>query len=544
MASVVQHGRRRGVNTSVEADKRIQLPDVRQITIVRKGDWVRVQDELNKWDKEMEHKREAAKHREALKLQSQELVKLWPNSIAAQRQRKLEAKKIRDQIEEEKRKLMDIEEAKFREQKRKAAIEKAKIKLYYQTNRVKRLNSALLLTEVLKEREAQIELKQKIKSASKDVDKEFMEMVKTKDDDAMRKEQEKTLQKKLERQAVAEDLKKQVNEKQLIREQERLENMKDGKEIQHLQKLHQREQRMESERQANQKRNLMQAHLEHLTIREHIKMADAQKQEAEEKQRNLFLSAKQKMMDLRKEREKELVREAQQHREKILNKLTATQQEQTVNEEQRIAKAVAEREAKQAHLQLAEGERRAVMLKSIVAHREFMRQEKEKREKVAEQDNRDALQAKREADRIFSEKQQLKAKETGEDQRKMQDFNAAQMAEKRTKFQRMKEEELEFEERNAKLIAEEENNFQKYSQHVISAAIEAKRNVFPLYKAVREGIGGVSGPAFGGVRPTYLVQDHTDAQLPKYVTSVTKNVKKIHEAVDIKEAKERLGFMW
>lgn len=94
---------------------------------------------------------------------------------------------------------------------------------------------------------------------------------------------------------------------------------------------------MESERQANQKRNLMQAHLintiltqtvksahsqshtfsfrmhclclqEHLTIREHIKLADGQKQEAEEKQRNLFFSAKQKMMDLWKEREKELVR--------------------------------------------------------------------------------------------------------------------------------------------------------------------------------------------------------------------------------------------
>lgn len=65
-------------------------------------------------------------------------------------------------------------------------------------------------------------------------------------------------------------------------------------------------------------------------------------------------------------------REAQHHREKILNKLTATQQEQTVNEEQRIAKAVAEREAKQAHLQLAEEERRAVMLKLIVAQRQLL----------------------------------------------------------------------------------------------------------------------------------------------------------------------------
>lgn len=57
-----------------------------------------------------------------------------------QRQKNLEAKKIREQIEEEKRKLTDIEEAKYQEQKRKEAIEKAKTQLYYQTDRVKGLH--------------------------------------------------------------------------------------------------------------------------------------------------------------------------------------------------------------------------------------------------------------------------------------------------------------------------------------------------------------------------------------------------------------------
>jgi len=55
-----------------------------------------------------------------------------------------------------------------------------------------------------------------------------------------------------------------------------------------------------------------------------------------------------------------------------LSKLTATQQEQTASEEQRIAKAVAERDAKQAQLQLEEEERKAAMSKSIAAHRDFM----------------------------------------------------------------------------------------------------------------------------------------------------------------------------
>lgn len=68
---------------------------------------------------------------------------------------------------------------------------------------------ALLLSEVLKEREEQIELKKRLESSSRDREKHFMDLMKTREDDASRQEQEKTLQKKLERQAVSEDLKHQ-----------------------------------------------------------------------------------------------------------------------------------------------------------------------------------------------------------------------------------------------------------------------------------------------------------------------------------------------
>uniref|UniRef100_A0A3B4WLV1 Cilia and flagella associated protein 210 n=1 Tax=Seriola lalandi dorsalis TaxID=1841481 RepID=A0A3B4WLV1_SERLL len=519
MTSVVQHGRRRGSSKSGESFGLLitvcfASSAEEAITVLTKAEWLRIQDELNRVNKDKERMTEAANQREALHLQSKEAVKLWSNTIAGQRQKKLEAKKIREQIEEEKRKMTDIEEAKYQEQKRKDAIEKANTQLYYQTDRVKGLHRALLLTEVLKEREAQIEVKQRIKSASKDVDKEFTDMVKTREDEALRQEQEKALQKKLERQAVAEDLKNQIKVNEVARERQKTENKKDGEEIQRLQELYQWEQRMEDERQTEQKRNLMQ---EHLTNRDLIRAADAQKQEAEEKQRKLFLTAKQKMMKLRRDKETE---EAQMQREKIMNKLTVAQQDQSVSEEQRIAKAVAERDAKQAQRHREEEEKRTAMLKSITAHREFMQ-----RDKVAQQTTRDMLQAKKEADRIFSEKQQLKA---------------AKMA----RHQNLRRDEHEFQAKNAYLVAEEENQFQQYSQHVISAAAEAQRNVFPLCKVAREGIGGGLGPVLGGVRPGYLVQDCSGAQMPQYVSGVTQNIKKLNEVVDIQEAKRRLGFTW
>ncbi|XP_029315206.1 coiled-coil domain-containing protein 173 [Cottoperca gobio] len=543
MASVVQYGRRRGsskrVSSAEEASRMIQPPDLRQVTVLTNGEWLRIQDELNRVNKDEESMREVAKQRETLHMQSKEVVKLWSNTIAGQRQKKLEAKKIREEIEEEKKKLTDKEEAKYQEQQREEAIEKAQTQLYYQTNPVEGLHRALLLTEVLKEREAQTELKQRIKRTSKDVEKIFLDTVKTREDEALRQEQEKALQKKLERQAVAEELKNQIKENELVREREKSDNKKDGEETQRLKELYQWEQRMEEERQAKLKRNIMHAHLEHVTNRDLIRATDAQKKEAEEAQRKLFLSAKQKMMKLRKDVEQELFREAQMRRERIMNKLAVAQQEQVDSEEQRIEKAVAEQDAKHAQHQREEEEKKAAMLEAIAEQRQFMRQEKEQRNKTAKQNNQDALQAKKEADKIFSEKLQLKTQRMREDGRKIQDFNATQIAKKSARHQQLRREEREFDEKNAELIAEEENVFQLYSQQIINAAAEAQRNVFPLCKAAGEGIRGRLSPV-----SNYLVQDLTGAQMPKYVSGATQSIKQLNEAGDIQEAKKRLGFTW
>lgn len=69
------------------------------------------------------------------------------------------------------------------------------------------LQGALMLSEVLKEREAQIELKQRIEGARQDMDKLLIDVQKQKDQEATKKEQETEQQKKLERQAITEGLK-------------------------------------------------------------------------------------------------------------------------------------------------------------------------------------------------------------------------------------------------------------------------------------------------------------------------------------------------
>ncbi|KAM3861978.1 cilia- and flagella- associated protein 210 [Diretmus argenteus] len=520
------------------------MPDLRQVTVLSKAEWLGIQDRLNQGNKYKESVREAAQQREAMHLKSKEVVKFWSNTIAGQRQKKLEAKRIREEIEEEQKKLMDIEEAKYREQKRKEAIRKAKAQQYYQTDRVKGFHSALLLTEVLKERDAQIELKRRIQATSKDGDKDFAEVVKAREDEALRQEQQKALEEKLERKAVAEDLAKQIKDKELARQREKLEDIKEGEEIQRLRELYLWEQSIANQKKVEQKTNIMRAHREHLANRDIIRAIDAQKLEMEEEQRKLFLSAKQKMVTLRKEKVAELSSEAQMLRDRIKDKLTAMQQEQIINEEEKIAKAIAEQEAKQAQQQREEEEKRDAMLKAIAAHRESMIQEQEQREASERQKSLDMFQAKKEADRIFLEKQQLKVQKMKEEGRILQDHYVNQMAAKSARHRELRREEQEFEAKNAELIAEEEKQFQQYTRNVIDAAAEAQRSVLPLRKAAREGIGGGLGPIFGGVRPSYLVQDNTGVQLPTYVCGTTQNIKELSEAVDIQDAKKRLGFTW
>lgn len=71
------------------------------------------------------------------------------------------------------------------------------------------LQRALLLAEVLKEREAQIELKHRKQKASKDIDKDILSLMACRDEQALQEDQQKSLQRKQEQLAIAESLRQQ-----------------------------------------------------------------------------------------------------------------------------------------------------------------------------------------------------------------------------------------------------------------------------------------------------------------------------------------------
>lgn len=542
---VVQYGRRKGSSKQVVSSEMEKTEaDLRQVVVLSKTEWQRIQDSVNGVNHHNRSVIAAAEQREALHMRSKELVKHWSNTIAGQRQKKLEAKNIREAIEEEERKLLDIEEAKYQAQIRKEAIEKSKIQQYYQTDRVKGFHRALLLAEVLKEREAQIELKRMKQKASKDVDRDILAKMASREEQAIHQEQQKALQRKQDQLATAESLKLQLKDHEMKKEQERQEVKREAEEIERLRDLQLWEQSMKERKKQEEKRSMINSFRDHLTNRELMKVAEAQRQEEEEAKRKQLASHKEKVTKMRKEKQEEIFRELQRHRETIIQKLAVQKQQEINNEEEIIAKAVAEREARQTQEQREKEEKHAAMLKSIAAHRESTRQEQERKAEEEKQKALEMLNAKKEADKIFMKKQELQAQKAKDEGKALQDIYIQEMAEKRAKDHRTKKEQKDFVAKNTALIVEEENQFQNYAKQVIDAAEKAGRNVYPLLKAGREGIGGGLGPMYGGLRPSYLVHDESGVQMPNYVNGTTQNIKELNDTSDIQLSKKRLGFTW
>ncbi|KAI8812545.1 hypothetical protein BJ742DRAFT_23495 [Cladochytrium replicatum] len=101
--------------------------------------------------------------KKGLHLRSQESVNKWENTIMGQRKKRLAAQAERLRLSEEERQRVDAEWAKVKASEREAAVERARHMQYVQQPAVRRLHAELLTSQVLLERERQLDYKQKKK---------------------------------------------------------------------------------------------------------------------------------------------------------------------------------------------------------------------------------------------------------------------------------------------------------------------------------------------------------------------------------------------
>ncbi|NXY21618.1 CC173 protein, partial [Atrichornis clamosus] len=274
--------------------------DLRQIIVLPKAEWERIQSSA----REAAHIGDEKKEQEEVHLGTKAAVKDQRNATLSLIQQKLQAKKLREEKEEEERKLLDLEEAQFQAAKRKETIDRAKTYLSYQNDRMRHFHNALLLAEVLKERDAQVEF-QKLKSVvSKKKDEEEERELR----EYILREQEKAHQHYMNQQALRKYLLEQIKEHEHQADLAKLEDKREGEELQRLHQLYQLEIQREEEKEQEKKVERQRLCQEYLNDQKIIKAVKEQKQMEEDDQIKAQFKAKEIIAQMRKKKEAEMHR--------------------------------------------------------------------------------------------------------------------------------------------------------------------------------------------------------------------------------------------
>ncbi|GAA37120.2 hypothetical protein CLF_103465 [Clonorchis sinensis] len=360
-----------------------QCNSLRKVKVLSQEEWKRLNAKLHGDDAENAKLEEKRLANEKLRQTSQEMVKHWTNTFLGSRQKKLDERAKRLADEEAARVAIDIEEAKLQAEQRKAAIEEAKLKMYYQTDQMKQLHSALLLTEVLQERNAQLELKELCERTKGDKEKVLVEQWKR---------------------DLAEDkyfvtfIKRGCSP--LIeftghRMKERIE----AKKLEESEKLAEREKllRIAAEDEEERKRfiqrerelglDLKSDYKEQMKRNQKMKEIERLKEEEEEEQCRIFAAAKRKMTTMRVLKEREMFKAREEQMEQIKNFLSEQLKLKYKDEEERYVRASAEKQETENLREAEKAKLLAQRIAEINAHRleEIQRHRKEEEaEKLAE----------------------------------------------------------------------------------------------------------------------------------------------------------------
>uniref|UniRef100_A0A8D0G2W5 Trichohyalin-plectin-homology domain-containing protein n=1 Tax=Strix occidentalis caurina TaxID=311401 RepID=A0A8D0G2W5_STROC len=476
--------------------------DVRQVIVLPKAEWERIQDNLSSTTREAARILAEKKEREEMHLRSKAAVKDWPNTIMGLAQQKLKAKKLRKEREEEERKLLDLEEEQFQVAKRKEAINNAKTYLYYQNERVKGLHSALLLAEVLKERDAQVEFK-KLKS---DVNKKKDEEKEHERKEAILREQEKAHQRYMNQQALRRDQLEQIKERKHQADLAKLEEKREGEQIQRLNRLYQLEiqRRMEKEQEekAERQRTILPTQ-EHVADQKIIKAVEEQKQMEEDDRIKAHLKAKETIAKLIKKKEAEMRRLKQEHQDKLISQLAEQMNAALKKEDDRLARDIAKKEAEQEKKRKEKEAKEKAAIESIAEHR--------------------AAVVRNLACSYFCLLQLRSLAQSW-----WLWCHASGVLHQQAKKQQEKEADLDYDAQTEVIALCKEREFQSYAKQLIERESKTTHHLYPLLKVSKDRRGLGHGPfsrGRAGIHTSFQAQDGAGTQLPCSSCTTAQKVK-------------------
>lgn len=517
------------------------------VKVLSRNEYERIISSLNARESAKAERDSRNKEKQRLKELSAKQVGKWSNTLHGQRKAKLEAKKNREEKEEEIRKQEDIAEAIYQAEQRRKAIEHAKTLTFARTDMVKDFHGALILTEVLKEREAQIELNKKRQEAALMREEKRIEKFKQQLNEMAEVEERN----KRERIRKTKDVQKhhleQIEAKRENAAKELEEWKKEGAEIQQLTKEHEA---LENEKLVNlekKKAEVFQWYHDYLRETEEIKKKEKARGIDEQAEIKIFNNHKRHLARLQKERARAKREQKQKTATKLLAHLERTIAEQNDEIEQQAQKIKEEIENNENYIMAQREEKRKHELNQTVAHRaRAVEEHVMARERLLEQE-RIEVREKMEGDREWKRQLREKEKKRRSINTEFQNSHLERINNKAAKERHERELNLACDKTITHLNLMEEAEFQDYAKDVIDEAKAKGRNSYPLQKAAVTGVGGGRGPKFsgiGGLRPSLMACDQTGVQMPNYAQRASTKETKKKWVSCARIGKKRLGFVW
>jgi len=513
----------------------------RGVKILPRSEYQRINASLNA--KETKKARDDKRNQEKQRLKdlSRQKISTWGNTLQGQRKAKLEAKAKRDEQDDERRKVEDIHEAIYQAEQRRHAIERAKTITFAHTDRVKDFHGALILTEVLKERDAQIVLQQQREEAArikeekrnKESNKRLAELAEIEyNAAAARLKERKEVQKYRFGQV------KQIQEKAAV---EVVADKLEGIKLARIAKEHEEMEKQVIENIEKQKIKMRKSIQDHLQASKILREKEVDMEKKEDAKIKIFTEYKQQLNNLRKQRVNQHMENNIQLRLKLVDRLEQQFAHVEGEHEKTFQKRKKELEVYEDAVNEARAEKLNREKKEVVAHRKMqVNLNIEARERQIEQER---IEGRQKMDDDKDWENHLIEKEKKRRGIAVEFKNNHLKRINRKAATERNESELNFacDQTINQLNKLEEEQFQQYAKEVIDEAVKKERNPYPLRKAAIGGKGSGRGPKFsgiGGLRPSYLACDQSGVQMPNYAQ------RKSTMETKARIGRQQLGFVW
>lgn len=452
----------------------------KNVAVVRADELERIKRSISgKAETELEGERRVGERQE-LYQKSQKRKENWGNTIEAIRKKKENERLRRFEEQEMERRKIDAEEAAIQEEARRAALERANKLLHDSADPVKALHSKMLLSDVLQERDMQLEIQRRKQDFQQEVEVKWQELETQQLQEYDLREAQKHEKEVTRTKEVRKVLKNQLDQSKQKMVRRIQEDMVEGELIK--QKALDDLEAARREEQGRRQRAVG-AVQEAGIANEYLKETKRQEREREmneERKIAEFAKKKDEAMTMRKRREEEKMREKLAQRQKNIDRVAADLAGRRNNEQQRLDRQIEEAQSKATEEFQRKEQQKLQMMQQIEKSRQHQiaRKLQEKTQEQKEEEEFKAFWQVRMNELAEIERQEK------EDQRQravqLQHYHKKQMDYKARKLEQETAVEAELARQAEEVQQADTNQFNSYAEQCLKEWAAQGKNITPL----------------------------------------------------------------